>query len=346
MLARFSIRTKITTLVAALLLAISGLGALGLLKMQSMNTSTVEITTNWLPTVTVLGELRAEVVDYRLKLRDHLLATEDATMQALEKELAAASERIKIGQKGYEALISSPEEKQIYDSWRSAWDKYTAEVPKVLDISRKSNGAISVEGVKLLSVPMGPFAAQMDEAMRKDIDLNNKGAAAASAAAAATYSSAFFVVLSILGLSIAFGIVASVMVIRDVASGIAAIIKPMQTLGQGDLSADVPYRGVSTEIGAMADALQVFKEALIAKKAADAAAGRDAEEKIERGRRVDAITRNFESMIGGIVQTVSSASTELEASAGTLTATSARAQELTTAVAAASEEASTNVQSV
>ena len=96
----------------------------------------------------------------------------------------------------------------------------------------------------------------------------------------------------------------------------------------------------------MADALQVFKDALIAKKAADEAAARDAEAKIERGRRVDGITRDFEAMIGEIVETVSSASTELEASASTLTATAERAQELATTVAAASEEASTNVQSV
>ena len=55
---------------------------------------------------------------------------------------------------------------------------------------------------------------------------------------------------------------------------------------------------------------------------------------------------DFESAVGEIVETVSSASTELEASAGTLTATAERSQELTTMVAAASEEASTNVQSV
>src|ERR1700682_3632249 len=96
----------------------------------------------------------------------------------------------------------------------------------------------------------------------------------------------------------------------------------------------------------MADTLQVFKQALIAKKAADEAAAVDADAKIERGRRGDGITRDFESMIGEIVETVSSASTQLEASAGTLTATAERAQQLTTAVAAASEEASTNVQSV
>ena len=120
----------------------------------------------------------------------------------------------------------------------------------------------------------------------------------------------------------------------------------MQTLGQGDLTAQVPHQGEKTEIGTMADVLQVFKEALIAKKAADEAAARDAEAKIERGRRVDGITRDFESMIGQIVQTVSSASTQLEASAGTLTTTAERSRELTTTVAAASEEASTNVQSV
>ena len=55
---------------------------------------------------------------------------------------------------------------------------------------------------------------------------------------------------------------------------------------------------------------------------------------------------SFEGAVGEIIETVSSASTELEASAGTLTSTAERAQELTTMVAAASEEASTNVQSV
>jgi methyl-accepting chemotaxis protein len=120
----------------------------------------------------------------------------------------------------------------------------------------------------------------------------------------------------------------------------------MQALGKGDLTVEIPHRGEKTEIGAMADTLQVFKEALIAKKTADEAAARDAEAKIERGRRVDGITRDFESMIGEIVETVSSASTQLEASAGTLSKTAERSQQLTSAVAAASEEASTNVQSV
>jgi len=54
----------------------------------------------------------------------------------------------------------------------------------------------------------------------------------------------------------------------------------------------------------------------------------------------------FEAAIGEIVETVSAAATELEASAATLSSTAGRAQELATVVAAGSEEASTNVHSV
>ena len=137
--------------------------------------------------------------------------------------------------------------------------------------------------------------------------------------AADSYATIFRVLVAIIVVAVVIAIGAAYYLVRDVSRGIASIIRPMQSLGEGDLSAEVPHRGERTEIGSMADALQIFKEALIAKKAADEAAAADAEAKIERGRRVDAITSKFEAMIGEVVGTVSSASTELEASASTLT---------------------------
>ena len=123
-------------------------------------------------------------------------------------------------------------------------------------------------------------------------------------------------VLVSLLLAMMVGIGAAILLVRDVSAGIKSIVAPMQALGNGDLTAQVPHQGENTEIGAMADTLQVFKDALIAKKAADAAAALDAEAKIQRGQRVDGITREFESLIGEMVGSLSSASTELEASAG------------------------------
>ncbi|MFC5322687.1 methyl-accepting chemotaxis protein [Bradyrhizobium oligotrophicum] len=67
---------------------------------------------------------------------------------------------------------------------------------------------------------------------------------------------------------------------------------------------------------------------------------------VSRKQEMSTLADNFEGAIGKIVETVSSASGELESSANSLSSTAVRGQELSTTVAAASEEASANVQAV
>ena len=346
MLAKLSIRAKIISVVTFLLLAITGVGLLGIWNMRAINDSAADIGTNWLPSVRLLGELRTGTTNYRNLVRDHMLASTAEEKQAVENTLAGLMEvNVKI-RRSYEHLISSPEERAIFDQWSAQWQAYKKGAAEVMALSRGSVGRMPVEAHELNAKTVNPMGLKADEVLNKVIDLNNAGADRSAKYAADTYASAFMMLAGLIGFAILAGIAVGIYFIRDVSSGIASIVKPMQALGDGDLAVEVPHRGEKTEIGAMADVLQVFKQALIAKKAADAAAALDAEAKIERGRRVDGITRDFESMIGEIVETVSSASTQLEASAGTLSATAERSQQITTAVAAASEEASTNVQSV
>jgi methyl-accepting chemotaxis protein len=346
MLASLSIRAKITVVIALLLVAMTGMGLLAVSRMQDINAKAVEIQTNWLPSVRALGELRTGVNIYRNIMRLHMLAETPQAKAAAEKRLDTTNaENLKV-RRAYEAMISSAEERAIYSEWAKQWDLYMAGAQDVLAVSRASVGKIPHDAQELNETRVLPIGKKADDLLDKDIQLNNAGADAASKRASDSYESAFLLLSIILGVAALLGIGVGIYLVKDVSAGIASIVKPMQALGAGDLSANVPHQGMKTEIGSMGDALQVFKQALIDKRAADQAAMVDAEAKIERGRRVDTITSDFEAMIGEIVDTVSSASTELEASAGTLTATAERSQELTTAVAAASEEASTNVQSV
>ena len=345
-MSNLSIRTKIVAVIAFMLVVMSGLGLLAVRSMQAINAHTVDIAESWLPSVRVLGELRTDINLFRIALRAHVMAETLEDKAAVDKRLAGILDAIARDRKTYEPLISSPEERSIYSNWSTAWDRYMKGVQDVVELSRKSVGRIPHEASEAISKTVAVIAAESDAILAKDIELNNKGAEKATKDAADGYNSAFWIVLSIIAAAIIAGVTVGIYLVRDVSNGIASIVKPMQALGSGDLSAEVPHRGEQTEIGAMADTLQVFKEALIAKKAADEAAARDAEAKIERGRRVDNITRDFESAISNIVDTVSSASMQLEHSAGSLSATANRSQELSTVVAAASEEASTNVQSV
>ena len=314
--------------------------------MRAINASTVDITTIWMPSIRVLGDLRAGIITYRNVIREHMLAETAEDKEAAEKILATVIEsNMKIRQ-SYEPMITSPEERALFGEWVRLWESYKKGTEEVMALSRKSVGKIPHEAHELNSKTVNKIGLEADAVLKKDIEFNNTGGEKAGREAADSYASAFAVLAAILGVVIIIGVAVGFYLVRDVSRGITSIVTPMQALGSGDLTAAVPHQGEKTEIGAMADTLQVFKQALIAKKATDQAAALDAEAKIERGRRVDGITRDFESMIGQIVDTVSSASTQLEASAGTLTATAERSQELTTAVAAASEEASTNVQSV
>jgi methyl-accepting chemotaxis protein len=346
MLARYSIRSKIIAVVAFLLVAMTGMGLLAVKNMRAINASTVDIATNWLPSVRVLGDLRAGVITYRNVIREHMLCETLDEKLAMEKTLATVIEANTKIRATYEPMITSAAERALYGEWSQLWDKYRKGTQEVMALSRAAVGKIPTEAHDLNTHTVNKIGLEADAVLKKSVDLNNAGADKAASGAADDYASAFMMLAAILGVAVVIGIAVSYYLVRDVSSGIASIVMPMQALGKGDLSAEVPHRGEKTEIGAMADTLQVFKEALIAKKAADEAAAADAEAKIERGRRVDGITRNFESMIGEIVQTVSSASTQLESAASTLTATAERSQQLTTVVAGASEEASANVQSV
>jgi methyl-accepting chemotaxis protein len=346
MLANLSIRFKITAVVAFLLLALTGMGLLAVKDMRAINASTVDIATNWLVATRALGDLRAGVITYRNVIREHMLSETLPEKEAAEKTLATVVESNAKIRRVYEATIASPEERAIYDEWVQQWEAYKKATAEVLALSRRDAGKLAHDAHELNTRTVNPLGIKSDEILKKDIDFQTTGSDRAAKEAADSYASAFAMIAVILGTSLIIGIGVSIYLVRDVSRGIASIVKPMQALGSGDLTVQVPHQGEKTEIGTMGDALQVFKEALIAKKAADEAAAKDAEAKIERGRRVDGITRDFESMIGEIVQTVSSASTQLESSAGTLTSTAERSRELATTVAAASEEASTNVQSV
>jgi methyl-accepting chemotaxis protein len=135
--------------------------------------------------------------------------------------------------------------------------------------------------------------------------------------------------------------------ITGLARPIAALKTVMEAFARNDLKADVPGVERRDELGDMARTVEVFKKngLEVERMKADQQA---TELRTAQQRKADMtkMANDFESAVGEIIETVSSASTELEASAGTLTKTAERAQQVTITVAAASEEASTNVQSV
>ena len=134
---------------------------------------------------------------------------------------------------------------------------------------------------------------------------------------------------------------------NSMASPIVSMTDSMGILADGNLEAEIPSQDRTDEIGEMAAAVQVFKDNAIEVKRLEEEqklAEKRAEE--EKREMMMHMADDFETSVGGVVNSVSSASTEMQSSAEAMSATADQTSQQSTAASAAAEEASSNVQTV
>jgi methyl-accepting chemotaxis protein len=120
----------------------------------------------------------------------------------------------------------------------------------------------------------------------------------------------------------------------------------MARLAGGALEIEIPSLNRGDEVGAMARAVQIFRENAQQVQAMESAqAGLKLKAEEDRKAAMSRVADGFEQAIGKIVEAVSSASSEIERAAGSLTKTAEETHELTAAAASASDLSSANVQS-
>jgi methyl-accepting chemotaxis protein len=135
---------------------------------------------------------------------------------------------------------------------------------------------------------------------------------------------------------------------KGISRPMTAMCKAMRELAGGNFEVVLPGLGRRDELGEMAGAVEEFKLQAIAKAERDAAA-QDAQNRAGSAARRTELIRfadDFEAAVGAIVSNVSASAVQLESAAGTLTRTAETTQGLSSRVAGASEQASSNMQSV
>jgi methyl-accepting chemotaxis protein len=207
-----------------------------------------------------------------------------------------------------------------------------------------------------------PMVAALDQAM----EARRTDAQAANEELKATAARVIVIAITVIAL---LGAALSWLIGAGIAKPIMRISATMAALAKGERDIAIPGVGRRDEVGEMAGALDVFKEGLIeaerlrierqeaerrmaaeqrAAEARELARQKADEEEAAAQRRamMRDLADRFEAAVGEVITAVTSASTELEASANTLTHTADVTQRRSGSVAAASEQASSNVQAV
>jgi methyl-accepting chemotaxis protein len=180
----------------------------------------------------------------------------------------------------------------------------------------------------------------IDEIVKKTTDANS----ATEAAATATVGILSIAVWSVSGLVVLIICAGLLGVARGVVRPISAMTTVMERLASGDLEISIPSASRKDEIGAMAKAVQVFKDnaTRVRQMEVERAAQRELAE-TERKAVFARVADEFEATVGRLVNVVSSVSDDIKAAAGMLGDSAASTQRLSASVATTSDVSTRNV---
>ncbi|WP_420348285.1 methyl-accepting chemotaxis protein [Pelagibius sp.] len=156
---------------------------------------------------------------------------------------------------------------------------------------------------------------------------------------------AFVLLATVSGIGIVVGLGLGWFMANGLSRPLGRAVDTVKALADGDTSVELKV-DTKDEVGDLAQTIEVFRQTTI--KANELAEQQKAEEERQKQRllRQSELTRDFDQKIQIVLETVSSAATEMQSTAGSLTSTAERTSAQSSSVAAASQEASANVQTV
>ena len=342
----FTLKTILATLFGFLALISAIQGGMSIRELAAIRESATVLGANWLPSLETISAVQVAASEVRIKQYRLILLADTAEHRATqESSLVATHTALREARTRYEPLINSPEERSLYEAFAASWDRFAqadSDVRRLMERGQTAEAASRLVQPDVVALYDGARAK-----LAQLVSFNEREAARESGRAIARADTA--TVAAAVGVSVALisALAAAVFGWMRISRPIQAMTHAMSVLAAGDSEAEVPFRTRRDEIGAMAAAVQVFKDNLIRTRELEqeAVVARSAAE-TQRKAALRDLADQFARAVGGIIGQVSSSASELQATAQTMTATAERTAGQSTTVAAAAEQAAGNVNTV
>jgi len=215
-------------------------------------------------------------------------------------------------------------------TWQAAFDELANGTP-----ANVSNDALNSAS----NVALDALTAVADTAMRLTQDH------AEQKYTAARYGLAVQAIILVLAIMI--GAAGFVIVQNRVTRPLAGMTQAMRQLAEGDLTTEVPGVSRKDEIGAMAGAVEIFKQGAIERTRLQEEAERFREQsEAEKRQAMSKLAKEFDAKVSSLVETLVSASTQLESTANEMSHTAEATSDQSNVLAASAKETGANVQAV
>ncbi|MGA9658446.1 MAG: methyl-accepting chemotaxis protein [Asticcacaulis sp.] len=343
MLKNVTIRLRVIAAVAFLLLVSVGVGVFGANRLAAVNKAADVVVTNWLPSSQTIGMASTHFERYRLLEGVSLLQSGEKRDAMLEKAIATRSD-LQGDLTAFSAMITPGEEEKLAADMKAAIADYLMLADRFIDELKADDKAAATS---TYINDMQPKVDVVRAALKAELDYQMTSGKAAADHGMALGKSASTLIYSAIGLGILLGGLIGWVMITGISNPVRKMTDVMRNLANGDTLVKVPNLGERNEIGDMATAVEVFKDNMIQNRALEEETRQAREEaEVQRKKTMYDLADQFENAVGDIVEMVSSAATEMQATASQLTSSAQESAAQAMTVSAAAEEAGTNVTSV
>ncbi len=191
-----------------------------------------------------------------------------------------------------------------------------------------------------------PLVKQMNENMGKLSAFANEKAKSFMENAHSIRDSEFLIMASLIFVALVIGVLSGIAVSRSIVKPLNSMIGTVQDLASGKTGVTVSGAHRKDELGPLASALEKWRLSLIEEEKRVAAEEAELARRQERQKNIDSLTTSFDRSVTNVLETVAGASTELEATASSMSASAEQTTRQASTVASATEEASNAVQTV
>ncbi|WP_244433664.1 methyl-accepting chemotaxis protein [Azospirillum sp. B506] len=343
-LANMTVRTKTILSFTVVVAMMIGFGLFSILQMSALNEKSIEIRNNWLPSVKAAANMYTLFDFYRIVEGVHILANSETDRATEEKTMADILASFDKADQEYASMLTFGFETETYNTFKSAWNNYlNISKSTVIPLSRANKDS---EAGAIFRGDERKEYRRAKDLLQQLIDFNTREGAKAADEGQDRFETS-------ITLTIGASVLVTVICIGLAASLLSSVVRPILTLtgtmgrlANRELSAPVDGTARSDELGAMARAVQVFKDGLIEADRLAAAEAAEQQAKLRRAQTIERLLTGFESSSNAALRTVAAAASELDATAHSMSAMAQQTSSQATVVASAAEQTSANVQTV
>ncbi|HEY4164554.1 MAG TPA: methyl-accepting chemotaxis protein [Dongiaceae bacterium] len=339
--------TKIIQRLAALLvfnIVLMGLlGCLGYFGMSSIRDGLRTVYEDRTIALNQIQEVMRNYYETQLAELAAISAADPAATVARQSEAAKFMAGADDVWKAYKATYLTPEEAELVSAAEKDLADYSA-VRSEIDAKLAAKDHVGADA--LADGKADAVFASLTANIDKLAALQARVAGEEYVKASNTFDNNRDLLIVILVLAVASGAALAWIITGSITKPLGNIIGVMSELTKGNLKVEVAGQDRRDEVGSVAKAVAVFKDGLVEAERLRAEQQAEQDRQIERGRRLEASVSEFDKVVTEVLGSVSSAATELQATAQSMSATAEQTTRQASAVAAASEETTQNVQTV